>query len=110
MLNGFSPGPRKFTKLLKPPLAYLRQMLILIAVYIDDIITAASLFGDCFSNVFTIVKLLDSLGFVVHPDKSRFVPSQVVEYLGFIINSVTMTLRLTERRSLSIIEFRKKLR
>ena len=30
-----------------------------------------------------IVTLLDSLGFVVHPDKSIFEPARLSEYLGF---------------------------
>ena len=36
--NGLSPGPRKFTKLTKPPLAILRMQGYTVAIYIDDII------------------------------------------------------------------------
>ena len=36
--NGYSQGPRKFTKLMKAPLSYLRQMLMIIAAYLDDLI------------------------------------------------------------------------
>ena len=36
--SGLSPGPRKFTKLTKPPLAILRMQGYTVAIYIDDII------------------------------------------------------------------------
>ena len=36
--NGLSPGPRKFTKLTKPPLAILIMQGYTVAIYIDDII------------------------------------------------------------------------
>ena len=107
--NGFSPGPRKFTKLLKVPLSHLRKLMILIVAYIDDLLTSAKTFEECFTNVLTIVALLRSLGFVIHPDKSGFIPRQIVEYLGFIINSIKMTLSLSLKRINSIIELGNKL-
>ena len=33
-------------------------------------------------------------GFVIHPTKSVFTATQELEFLGFILNSVSMTLRL----------------
>ena len=36
--NGLSLGPRKFTKLLKPPLAALRKDNVIVSAYIDDLI------------------------------------------------------------------------
>ena len=35
--NDFSPGPQKFTKLTKPPLAMLRMQGYTVEIYIDDI-------------------------------------------------------------------------
>jgi len=43
-------------------------------------------------------ELFDQLGFVIHPDKSEFLPKQEIEYLGFIINSVNMTITLTPKK------------
>ena len=94
--NGYSPGPRKFTKLLKPALAYLRQKMILIAAYIDDLFSADPSFARCVQNMKDIIALLTSLGFYINVDKSRFIPSQCMEFLGFVVDSVEMTIRLTE--------------
>ena len=102
--NGLCSGPRKFTKLLKPPLATLRKSKISVSAYIDDLITVAKNFSCYFTNIIKCVNLLDSLGFVVHPDKSVFVPSQTIEYFGFIINSVDMTVTLTNTKKENIMQ------
>ena len=48
------------------------------------------------------VQVVDSLGFVAHPDKSTFIPSQQLEFLGFILNSVEMTIRLTQEKATAL--------
>jgi len=46
----------------------------------------------------------DSLGFTIHPDKSVFIPSQRLVLLGFIIDSVAMTITLTSEKALKVKE------
>jgi hypothetical protein len=46
--------------------------------------------------------LFTKLGLVVHPEKSNFLPSQVIVILGFILNSLTMTVRLTEEKAINL--------
>ena len=48
--------------------------------------------------------LLDSLGFVIHPEKCEFVPSQTIEYLGFVIDSRNMEICLTNNRKAKIMD------
>ena len=48
---------------------------------------------------------MDSLGLTVQPEKSVLVPTQQIVFLGFLLCSVTMTVRLTPERSQEIIEF-----
>ena len=92
--NGYSPGPRKFTKLLKPPLATLRLDGVTLAAYLDDLFTLNKNKGKCTDNIIKICRLLEELGFVIHPDKTMFEPSTVLEYLGFVLDSVSMTVTL----------------
>ena len=94
--NGLSSGPRKFAKLLKPPLSFLRKLLIAIVAYIDDLFTCSSSFKKCEFNVKRRVEVLDSPGFIVHPEKSVFVPTKCIEYFRFIINSENMTISLSD--------------
>ena len=46
----------------------------------------------------SIAELFDRLGFVVHPDKSVFVPTQEITILGFVINSRKMSVKLTPQK------------
>ena len=46
--------------------------------------------------------MLDKLGFVLYPDKSAFLPKQIIVFLGFTINSVDMTVTLTDEKILNI--------
>ena len=85
--NGLPPAPQKFTKLTKPPLTMLRMQGYTVAIYIDDIIAIDQSFEECLLTVVETINLLQKLGFVIHPDKNKFMPAKVVEYLGFIIDS-----------------------
>ena len=73
--NGLAFCPRKFTKLMKPVFATLRQLGHLLSGYIDDSWLMGTVWDDCAKNVVDTVKLLDNLGFVVHPEKSVFIPT-----------------------------------
>ena len=44
----------------------------------------------------------DTLGFVVHPEKSVFIPTQKLVFLGFILDSVTMLVYLTPVKALKL--------
>ena len=94
--NGLCSGPRKFTKLLKVPLAYLHNRLINIAAYITDLFTCSPSYVKCKQNIKCSFNLLESLGFIVHPEKSLFVPTRCIEYLGFVLNSQSMTNSLSD--------------
>ncbi|XP_073238147.1 uncharacterized protein [Porites lutea] len=92
--NGLSSAPRIFTKLLKPALAKLREDGVLLVIYIDDIILFADDPQTLVIFIQRAITLLQSLGFTIHSDKSQLVPSQRVNFLGFILDSVVMTVSM----------------
>ena len=96
--NGLAPCPRKFTKLFKPVLATLRQMAIIIAGYLDDFFTCANTYVACYHDLGKIKDLFTSLGFKIHPEKSSTHPTQILEFLGFLIDSTNMTISLTTKK------------
>jgi hypothetical protein len=49
-------------------------------------------------------KIFDSLGLTIHLDKSIIIPTQEIQYLGFILNSREMTVQLTREKALKIKE------
>ena len=100
--NGLSTCPRKFTKLLKPPLAWLRINGHIVIAYIDDLYLQGKSFEECMHTIIQTLKILESLGFVIHPDKSNFIPCQKLLFLGFVINSKTMTVTLTHEKIMNL--------
>ena len=97
--NGLLPDHRKSTKLTKPPLAMLRMQGYIVTIYIDNIIAVDQSFEDCLLSVVETISLFEKLGLVIHPDKSKFVPAKIVEYLGFIIDSEKITTCLSIRKN-----------
>ena len=55
---------------------------------VDDSYLQGDRYEEYFFNVLNTTEILRSLGFTVHPDKSRFIESQCIIYLGFLLNSV----------------------
>ncbi len=103
LVMGLSEAPRKFTKLTKPLWSTLRQQGYISVSYLDDALMIADSYDECVENVIETVKLSDNLGFTVHPIKSNLVPSTRIEFLGFVIDSVTMLITLTQGRIEKII-------
>ena len=68
--------------------------------HLDDIYLQGQTYDQCVRNVIDITVLFDKLGLAVHPEKSVFTPTQVLTILGFVLNSVTMTLQLTREMPL----------
>ena len=102
--NGLSTCPHKFTKMTKPPLSHLRLLNHIISGYIDDCYPQGSTYQRCIINVIDSIKLLDELGLVIHPEKSVLIPQQKVTFLGFVIDSIKMIVRLTEDKIRKIKE------
>jgi hypothetical protein len=97
--NGLTTGPRIFTKLMKPVFSTLQKMGHANVGYIDDSLLQSETFDDCVENVQDTVELFDSLGFTYHPVKSVLVPTQEIAFLGFLLNSVLMIVRVTPEKA-----------
>ena len=98
MPNGYSEAMRVFTKILKPPFAHLRTQGHLSVVYVDDTYLQGDTYSQCLSNVEDTISMLRSLGFCIHMKKSVLVPTQTITFLGFIVNSINMTISLTTEK------------
>ena len=94
--NDLSSCPRRFTKLMKVPLSTLHQANHIIMGYIDDFHLQGYNFHECWTTILEASLLFTHLGFVIHPEKSCLVPSQYIEFLGFVIDSRTMKVTLTD--------------
>ena len=100
--NGLCICPRKFTKLMKPIIAYIHALHHIICGYIDDFYVQGHTYQKCIENVVTTVKIFDNVGVTPHPQKSVLIPAQEIVLLGFVINSLSMTIKLTVEKKKKI--------
>ena len=89
---GASMVPRKFTKLLKPFLSIVRQQGFSISGYLDDFTQVEQFKLWCIQAVNFAFWLIVDLGFLPKLDKSVLEPVQCIQSLGFIIDSINMTI------------------
>jgi hypothetical protein len=100
--NGLACAPRYFTKITKVLFAQLREKGHMSTSYIDDCLLVAKSPSSCAQNVLDTAQLSVKAGFVVHPIKSVLQPTQGITYLGFWLNSVSMTVKLTDVKALKL--------
>ena len=87
--NGFGSSPHKFTKLLKPPLSYLRLQQVTVLEFIDNLINLGRSFVKCERNIKLILTLLDL--------------PRSIEYFGFEIDSQLMNIILTQKKAFQTV-------
>ena len=75
MPNGYGPAMQIFIKISKIPFS---KKGFLSVVYIDDSYFESDDYEYCFSNVLNIIEIFRSLGFTIHPDKSKLIPTHTV--------------------------------
>ena len=107
--NGLTSGPKDFTKITKVFFAKLRELGFLNSSYIDDSFLMGDNLKDCRDNVICTVQNGLKAGFTVHPEKSVFIPTHIIEYLGFILNSIRMIVQLNKRKTDELLILCKKL-
>ncbi len=100
--QGLCSVPRAFTKLMKPPFATLRAQGYTVLGYIDDTLLIESSEDKLNKAVRDATKLFDSLGLTINIAKSVFSPTRIIEYLGFELNSDSMTVSLALRKKQKI--------
>ena len=84
----YVPAMEIFTKISRIPFSTLREKGFLSAVFFDDSYYQGDNYEDCFSNNLSSIEILRCLVFTIIPDKSKFILTQCVTYLVFILNFV----------------------
>ena len=94
---GLVPAPWIFTKILHPVIAVLRRWGYRLVVYLDDILVIGCSAGEAILAT-ALIQLLYCLGFIMNIDKLVLLPTQEIEYLGFLVCSHSMSLCLTTKK------------
>ena len=98
MPNGYAQVPLLFTKLLKQPFGFLQKHGDASVVYIVDSYLQGDTYAQCLENIHATHNLLVSLGFSINRDKSVLQPSQCIVFLGFVLDSLNMSICLSNTR------------
>ena len=99
LVQGLACSPRKYTKCMKPIFSSLLKRSHLSSSYIDDTYLQGLSYDSCAINVLDTLELMLSLGLTPHPEKSVLIPTQELEYLGHILDSVNMRVNITSTRA-----------
>ena len=96
--QGLTSAPHIFTKIVQPIIALLCTKMIQIVIYIDDTILVCQYREQLISQIKTTVDVFESCGFTVNREKSQLIPVQRIEFLGFILDSMSFTIALTKKK------------
>ncbi|ODM87335.1 putative enzymatic polyprotein [Orchesella cincta] len=99
---GLCTAPRIFTKIMRPVMSHLRALGLVSVIYIDDVWVMGITYEECTRNVSTTISTLEELGFILNYKKSQLTPAQRVKFLGFYLNSDSMTIELPEMKQKGI--------
>lgn len=83
---GLRSAPRIFTKVMSVIGAYLRKRLIYMFMYLDDWMIRNPSRVILTQQLAYTRKLLNNLGILINAEKSCFIPTQTIEYLGAVIH------------------------
>ena len=83
---GLSTAPQVFSRVMAPVSAILHWG-IRMRRYLDDWLVQSSSCDSLLHDLQVVFDLCHELGIVVHPEKSHLEPSQVVQYLGVVIDT-----------------------
>jgi len=95
---GLSSAPWAFTKVLKPVISFLRERGIRLVAYLDDILIINSSRLGLVKDIELVRSTLERLGFVISEEKSVTSPTQILEYLGLMVDSILMSFSLPSRK------------
>ena len=100
--NGLLSAPRIYTKILKPVYALLRSIGHTCMGHIDDSLLVGQSFNSRHRKIADTVSLFTNLGFTIHPVKSVLQPQRKIDFLGFVLDSITMTVTLTVAKAMRV--------
>lgn len=95
---GLSCSPRIFSKVLRPVIIYLRNEGLKITSYMDDIFICNSSSVSLSNQVQVALNTLKLLGFKPNLKKSDLVPKQNLLHLGYLWNTLDMTISLPQSK------------
>ena len=93
-----------FTKVLKTLLKKWRSQGFKAVLYLDDGIIISDSQEAAFENIITVRKDLKDAGFIVNEQKSQWLPSKSLIWLGFVLDSERNVISIPQHKVIAIID------
>ena len=100
---GLSTAPNIFTKLLRVLVRRWHHQGIKISVFLDDGCGTAQTFEEALRDSNTVKSLLGECGFVINVEKSIWIPTRVLTWLGVVVDLNKNTYYISEKRVQSLL-------
>ena len=84
---GIKSAPYYFNKILRPIVSFLRGQHIRNTVFVDDFLVMMRKMC-CTDHKEFVLQVLNELGWTINVKKSKLLPSQSCDFIGYIVNSV----------------------
>ncbi|XP_053403229.1 uncharacterized protein LOC128558328 [Mercenaria mercenaria] len=101
---GLSSAPRCFCKTLRPLVKFWRSHGLRTLLFLDDGFGINASFELTLRDSNFVQQTLDNAGFVINIEKSIFIPTQILEWLGYIWNLQSGCFIIPDRRRDSAID------
>lgn len=101
---GLKSAPRIFTKCTKPVMSALRSRGHRGIIYIDDSLWMAKTAQAVKETGSTVVNIFQQAGFQINEKKSSLQPTQLITFLGYVIDTVQMTVSLPREKVQQILK------
>lgn len=101
---GLKSAPRIFTKCTKPIMSALRSHGHRGIIYIDDSLWMGRSARSVEETGFSVVNLFQQAGFQINEEKSSLLPTQSLTFLGYVIDTVKMTVSLPQEKVQQILK------
>jgi len=82
--------------MLKPFVGSIRNKGIRLVIYLDDMAIISPSRELSSQEAAIVIQTLESLGFIINKKKSVLIPSQIMVYLSYVIDSVELIVSLPE--------------
>ncbi|XP_063797513.1 telomeric repeat-binding factor 2-interacting protein 1 isoform X1 [Pseudophryne corroboree] len=95
---GLSSAPRVFTKVMSVMIAHLRSLGVIIVPYLDDLLIKAPSQQMLLQHALLTYNVLVRYGWILNFKKSHLIPSQRLQFLGMILDTVDQRIYLPEQK------------
>ena len=91
-------SPHLFARVTIPIMKHLCHRMATIVIYIDDTLLITNSVNKMKRNVQLTLEMMEAVGFLINPDKSHLQPTTKLEFLGFILDTKSYTILLSDQK------------